>query len=329
LGLGCGAILVLAVVLAASNWSSINARLTANRLRTATSEEARTQHAQRLIALGEPGRVLGLELMKTGDAETCQALLSALFEVGEGPEAAALLQTRCRPYFEFYSQCGAPGQDALLEGLLRYIPRVEETERIRYREIVQSGFQHPAPEARVKAIRLGMRPEMNLRAGMVPLLKDEANAVRRAAMLAIGPDSGGSPAVIGDEDLFAYLHDPDWEVRTLCEAALSTRGLEPEVIACARRLTHPEASERLQLLGELKKSSEAIRDPGPWLERLSRDPDPAVRAGAARLACEARLAFAPWLNRLATQDPDATVRQIARYHRQKAEEIRLTGGRIE
>ena len=60
-------------------------------------------------------------------------------------------------------------------------------------------------------------------------------------------------------------------------------------------------------------------DPEPWLERLSRDPDPAVRAGAARVAVEVaaerRLPVPVWVARLADADPDPTVRRIAGFYR--------------
>ena len=67
------------------------------------------------------------------------------------------------------------------------------------------------------------------------------------------------------------------------------------------------------LLVELRFSGENLGEPGPWLERLSRDTDPAIRAGAARVACERKLPFATWVKRLAKEDPDAGVRQIAEF----------------
>ena len=62
-------------------------------------------------------------------------------------------------------------------------------------------------------------------------------------------------------------------------------------------------------------AKESLGEPGPWLERLSRDGDPAVRAGAARVACERKLPFANWVRRLAMEDPDAGVRRVAGFHR--------------
>ena len=75
----------------------------------------------------------------------------------------------------------------------------------------------------------------------------------------------------------------------------------------------------------MRWNRDGIRDPGPWLERLSRDADPAVRAGAARVACESKLAFAGWLDRLAKDDPDGTVRRIVLFHRTRAAELKQVG----
>jgi hypothetical protein len=65
-----------------------------------------------------------------------------------------------------------------------------------------------------------------------------------------------------------------------------------------------------------------LADPGPWLERLSHDPDPGVRAGAARVAVEVvvgrRLSVPVWVGRLADSDPDSTVRRVAGFYRAQA-----------
>lgn len=144
-------------------------------------------------------------------------------------------------------------------------------------------------------------------------------------MRAVGPVARGVDPVVGDEDLFRWLNDPDLEVRAHCEAALATRGLDGDQVTAARRLTHPDAGERLKLLVDLRWGRDTVHDPGPWLERLSRDADPAIRAGAARVACECRLAFAGWLDRLATEDPDGTVREIATHYRARAAELKQAG----
>jgi hypothetical protein len=160
---------------------------------------------------------------------------------------------------------------------------------------------------------------------VAPLLDDPAAEVRRAAMLAVGPAPEGAHPVVGDEELFRWLHDPDLEVRNLCEAALATRGLDEVQVQLARQLTSPDAADRLRLLVDLQRAGDAVKDPGPWLERLSRDPDPAVRLGAARVAFERRLVFAGWLDRMAEADPDPTVRRWAGYYRGLSAAVRQAG----
>src|SRR5205085_5919253 len=83
-------------------------------------------------------------------------------------------------------------------------------------------------------------------------------------------------------------------------------------------LTHADPGERLKLLLDLRYDDD-VADPEPWLERLSRDPEPAVRAGAARVAVEVavarRLPCPVWVGRVADADPHPTVRFIAAFYR--------------
>jgi HEAT repeat protein len=162
-----------------------------------------------------------------------------------------------------------------------------------------------------------MHPHLKLRADLVPLLAAPEPEVRRAALFAVGPATDDAP-VIGDEDLFRWLHDPDPGVRRGCQDALASRGRTDAEIRLGRRLTHPDPAGRLDLLLDLRADDE-LPDPEPWLERLARDPDPGVRAGAARVAAELtaerRQALPPWVNHLADADPEPTVRRIAAFYR--------------
>jgi hypothetical protein len=54
-----------------------------------------------------------------------------------------------------------------------------------------------------------------------------------------------------------------------------------------------------------------------WLGRLTADPDPAVRAGAARVAAARRADLGGRLEEMSRSDPDGTVRRIAAYYRDK------------
>ena len=163
-----------------------------------------------------------------------------------------------------------------------------------------------------------MHPRLELRAELLPLLHAPEAEVRRAALFAVGPAAGTDHA-LGDEELIHWLHDPDAQVRAVCHDALASRGRSESEIALSRRLTHPDPGERLKLVGDLRFEDDDVRDPEPWLERLGRDADPAVRAGAARVAAERGFARAAWVGRLAERDPDAQVRLVAGYYRSQAE----------
>jgi hypothetical protein len=94
-------------------------------------------------------------------------------------------------------------------------------------------------------------------------------------------------------------------------------------------LTNPDSRERLKLLLDLRYDDE-LPDPEPWMERLSRDIEPAVRAGAARAASEwtseRRLGCPPWVRRVVDSDPDPTVRFVARYFQSMPS--RVAGGEL-
>jgi hypothetical protein len=116
------------------------------------------------------------------------------------------------------------------------------------------------------------------------------------------------------DNLLPWLHDPNAEVRRLCEAALRGRGLTAQHVRLARLITHPHWSVRLETLDHLGESEDL--DAGIWLRRLSQDPSPAVRVAAIRAACEDCLAdLGDRLDQMARLDPSATVRQLAHHYR--------------
>ena len=325
IGLGVLLLALAGGIFAGARWNQLNARYCGYKLRTATTDEARLKAACQLIEAGESGTPYLIETFRGGDAERCAAVTLAIRDYlrdlqPTDPRFAEL----CRPHalgFAEYSETGRESAFALVHDFLR-CPNAEFVPISR--DIVRRTLKQPSVELRVQAIHLAMRPDLDQKADVVACLPAPEAEVRRAAMLAIGPAGPGSPA-IGDEELFAWLNDADSQVQMLCEAALSTRGLEPEQIAAARKLTSPDAAERLKLLIDLRWNRDGIRDPGPWLERLSRDADPAVRAGAARVAYECKLSFAGWLDRLAKDDPDGTVRRIVQFHRSRAAELKQVG----
>src|SRR5262249_34909761 len=151
-----------------------------------------------------------------------------------------------------------------------------DTTRAACRELVRQALAHPAAEQRAIAIGLALRQDVGLLTATVPLLNDSSADVRRAAMLAVGPQA----AAVSDEDLIRWLHDPDAQVRPLCRTALRSRGLRERDVEMGRLLTHPDPLERMKLFQDLNDENDL--DVGVWLTRLSQDPIPAVRAAALR-----------------------------------------------
>ena len=71
-----------------------------------------------------------------------------------------------------------------------------------------------------------------------PLLAAQEAEVRRAALFAVGPATDDDP-VVGDEDLFRWLHDPDAGVRQGCHDALTSLAAQHRTLHAAdgRELT--------------------------------------------------------------------------------------------
>ena len=303
------------------NWSGLTARHAAYRLHTAGSDEDRARHAARLVALGDAGAPHLVDTLRGDDPACCAAVAAAARDRLSADPAAPC----CRPLLDGLASFSEPGKVAALDLVPALLKAPYPDATARCRDAVRAGLATTTPDGKVRAVRLAMRPDVAVKAEVVPLLDDPDAEVRRAAMLAVGPADETAAAVIDDEALFRWLHDPDPEVRELCGTALRTRGLDAEQVLLARQLTHPDPGQRLKLLLDLPTAGDAVRDPGPWLERLSRDPDPAVRLGAARAGCEYKLTFAGWMDRLADQDADPTVRRWAGYYRRQAAAVRQAG----
>lgn len=311
---------------ATMNWAALKAGWAAKELREASSDEARAAAAAKLVALGEPGLPCLVELLRSDDSPGCLAVVAALRELWKDtPPTDPAFAAKCRPILADAATYSDAGKDAILDLAADAVRCPDADVAARGRDAVRAGLTATAPETVARAAGVAALPEVNLKADVVPLLADARAEVRRAAIRAVGPAVRGAEPVIGDEEMFRWLNDPDLEVQAVCEASLATRGMDGDQIGAARKLTHPEASERLKLLLDLRWGRDTVRDPGPWLERLSRDADPAVRAGAARVACECQLTFAGWLDRLAIEDPDGSVRDIAAYYRAKAAEVKQAG----
>src|SRR5262249_19978976 len=145
-----------------------------------------------------------------------------------------------------------------------------------------------SPGNRVRAVRLALHGGMDLYEPVTALLSDPVVEVRRVAILAVGL----AKDVVLDDALLPSLHDPDAEVRQLCEAALKSRDRKADEIRLGFLLTASHPVERIQVVEQLYQVSQReIQqvsgdslpiDPCVWLTRISHDPSPAIRAAAAR-----------------------------------------------
>jgi hypothetical protein len=177
-------------------------------------------------------------------------------------------------------------------------------------KLVAAALQASSVDNRLRAVRLSLYPGMDdLLEQVGTLLSDESPHVRRAALIAIGP----AREAVHDDQLLPCLHDPDAEVRRLCEQALIARGLRPEYLELGRLLTDPQPARRLQVLDRLRESTEL--DSGLWLRRLSHDTCPSVRVAAMRaMTQQSFVDLSDRIDQIAREDASPTVRQLAQFY---------------
>ncbi len=180
------------------------------------------------------------------------------------------------------------------------------------RELVRVCLQSSDPDVRVSAIQVGLQAGMDLLETIAGLLHDPAARVRRAALVAVGP-TGQDDKGVEDEVLLPCLHDPDPEVRQLCEAVLRGRGRGPEHLELARLLTDPQPAQRMRVLEQMGRAPDL--DPNLWLRRISSDPAPSVRAAAIRvMGQQTTVDLTDRLEQMARSDPSPTVCYLAGFY---------------
>jgi hypothetical protein len=177
----------------------------------------------------------------------------------------------------------------------------------------EQGLSDRFPRTRLAAVQLVMRSPLQsepaLLAKVVPMLRDETAAIRRAALVTLVP----ARDLVSEDDLLPLLHDPNLEIRQLCDAALRSRGLSDVQLALARDISDENPRARLRVIDRIGRARD-LDNPATWLRRLSQDPCSAVRAAAIRAAAQnPQVDLGDRLREMAEQDPSETVRQNAQH----------------
>ena len=287
----------------------------AERLERASPDD-QSQWANKLVSAGEPAVPTMLSLLGSDDSRVCVAATGAIQDLlASWPVDDGRRLSFARKFVNAEPRFSTPGRSAALD----LLPTILATGNVeiarRAKEMVATCAKSESVDVRVQSIAAALRPEVDCLDVIAPLVNDPAADVRRAAVLTLGPVRDGCKPIVSDEQLLHCLHDTDAEVRKFAEMGLRSRGRTTREIRLGRRYTAPDATERQKLLIDL--ADEENLDASVWLERLTTDADPSVRAGAARLAAERRTDLGGRLVQMSRSDPDATVRRIADYYRRK------------
>ncbi len=321
-----------------STWAAFNtdwlaAQWTARQLARADNDAQRAEYAEKLLRYGDAGVGELVSCLDSANEALRRVAVDAFkkYLTMQPPHDPRSLAAAAA-IFDQFVHASPNGQQAVLQLVPTILERTGSAFLMRCRGVVAEALKQDDPATQFVAARLAVHPDIRLRAEVLPLLSSADARVRGAALFAVASPGPDEPAM-NDEELFRWLHDPDATVRKICHDLLVTRERSEAEITLGRRLTHPDANERLKLLLDLRYDDD-VTDPEPWLERLSRDAEPAVRAGAARVAVElSRHRFQPcpaWVSRIAEADPHPTVRVVAAFYRSQQtsarEPLRPTGG---
>jgi len=302
---------------------SLSAKLAVHRFHTHTDSAARVAQAVQLLELGEAGIPKFVALWSGADAKDAADLSLAWSEWAAAAPPADRTDSVCEAMLDRIPQMSDAGKAELLNRLETLLAAPGDVMAERCRVLVTFGFA-AAPESKAVAVRWASHPKIGLRKEAAALLHDPSAEVRLHVVMAVAHATDDRAAVVTPEELFPMLHDADADVRNACTTALRTHGLTLTQVSLARQLTHPDAAERLLLLNDMADAN-LVTDPGPWLERMSKDADPAVRLGAARTAAELNVKSASWMAELAANDPDPLVRRWSAYYRDRSPSLRTAG----
>ncbi len=244
-----------------------------------------------------------------------QACLMMLKDLSDSPEAIANVGQVLQGMMQLTASTSEQ-KLAMLElmSLILGQESAANSELIRHaKNMVASGLRDTQVSVRLAAIRLAVNPVIQQHDQLVPFLskssRDPSGEVRQLALLAMGEYQ----KLISTDEVCLLLLDEDEEVQQTAERVLKVRGLSPAHIKLAKLMNDPLPASRAEVPALVLGSSDL--DTYLWMERLTRDPDPAVRAATARAMAQIgddRLTSL--LKKLSEEDRDPTVQQVARYY---------------
>lgn len=287
----------------------------AERLERATADD-KPEWAKRIGEMGPSAGSTLVRLFRSDDPATCKAARDGFELLWKNLADQPLeLQQLAITFLDGDARFSTPGRATAIE-LLPLVVSANPNEFLqKSKAMLTSALRSDSVDVRIEAIAVCMRSELNAMDLILPAMNDPSADVRRVAILALGPIRDQVAPVITDDELLYWLHDKDNEVRRLCEMSLRGRGRTPRDIYLGRLYTSPDANTRQKLLIELAEEEEL--NIAVWLERLTNDKDPAVRAGAIRVAADRQTDLISRLTQMGKTDPDATVRRIAAYYSNK------------
>ena len=259
----------------------------------------------RLEAVGIAFRILRTHLLEwSPNVPTALATAGEVVLMSSNDANVSVRERALRSMPEIWSWKGSGGAA---------IAVVDEWKRAAY-ETGRALLRSPSSSIRsLAAIAVAGAPFHEGDQQLIGLLDDPDAQVSKTALLALRPVgdlTSEQKARIGE-----FLGDPDLEIREAATRLLLASGVRESVVYLFRQMKHPRATERAKVVSMVFAVPDPNFNPVPWIEKLARDPSPAVRLAVARAASESNVPeLRATVERIAESDPDPNVRDLARQY---------------
>lgn len=177
---------------------------------------------------------------------------------------------------------------------------------------IVAGLKDDNPAVRAAAVKLAVVPQLHAEELLPPLLlgarADPSPEVRHLVILALGE----ADVLLTIDQICRFLSDETPLVRLTAERVLRARGLPDKQLKIGKLMYQSDPAARAEVAALVCECPEL--DSFLWLERLSRDPVPAVRVAAVRaISRQQDQRGLTLIRHLASEDTDPTVQEIARF----------------